>query len=71
MRYFTIILLEIRGFAMIKKYFCDECGARFAAEEKTFIACPECGCYCTYEDTEQGSAEAVKDMTQYENEIEP
>ena len=60
-----------------KKYFCDECGARFTAEPPKptnflppAVRCPRCGCYCCYEDTNKGRAESVRDLTEYENEIE-
>ena len=60
-----------------KKYFCDACGERFTAKPPKptnflppRVSCPVCGCYCTHEDNDHGRAESVRDLTEYENEIE-
>ena len=55
-----------------KKYFCGACDARFdAIPEKISgaVRCPKCGCYCCYEDTPEGSDQALKDLTAYENKL--
>ena len=49
------------------KYFCDECGAEFAAIPSDSLPCPICGCYCTYPDDAKGRAASVKDGLDYEN----
>lgn len=55
-----------------KKYFCGACDARFTAvpcKISGAVECPKCGCYCCYEDTPEGSNQALKDLTAYENEL--
>lgn len=57
---------------MKKQYFCDECNAIFEAEPSKLMLsprCPECGCYCTYENNPKGRAESIRDLIAYENEM--
>lgn len=62
---------------MIKKYFCDACGARFTAAPVVVAVdiirdplCPACGCACVYEDSDAGKRESVAALTEYENKVE-
>ena len=55
---------------MVIEYFCDECGAIFTAKKAKFIRCPKCGCYCCYENTDEGRLQSIKDLTSYENEVD-
>ena len=60
------------------KYFCGCCGKHFESEfpERNEmglhneITCPNCGVYDIYPDTPEGSAQSIKDLTDYENEQE-
>ena len=57
------------------KYFCNSCGKHFACEfperDKlrllNDIVCPKCGAYDIYPDTTEGSRQAIKDYSEYEN----
>lgn len=57
------------------KYFCNSCGTRFEHELSerdkdgllNDIACPHCGAYDIYTDTEEGATQSVKDLSDYEN----
>lgn len=54
----------------MKEYFCDECGAIIKSDKTKNIRCPKCGCYCCFENTKEGRAESISELTKYENEIE-
>lgn len=62
---------------MAYKYFCGYCGHHFSSELPELneyslhnsIACPECGSWDSYPDTEAGAEQSVKDLTDYENSI--
>lgn len=54
---------------MIKKYFCGECGNRFAQATKWSAYCPNCGGYNVYEDTPEGAAESIKELNRYEADL--
>lgn len=57
------------------KYFCNSCGCRFESETPEYdeeglrndIPCPHCGAWDIYADTLEGSAQAVRHQTEYEN----
>lgn len=59
-------------------YFCNSCGHHFASDipERNEIGtlndipCPECGSWDIFPDTSSGSAAAIKEFNEYENEIE-
>ena len=63
---------------MKEKYFCNSCGKHFACEfpERdqlrllNDIVCPKCGTYDIYPDNAEGSRQAIKDYSEYENQIE-
>lgn len=74
--YMMDLLDAIDGEITSAKYFCNECGNRFIADIpyknkhglNNAPCCPVCGCYCTFPDTEKGSADSVQMEINYENE---
>lgn len=62
---------------MTYKYFCGNCGHRFASgkperDAKGYlndIPCPECGAHDTYPDTPAGAAASVRDQIDYEDRL--
>lgn len=54
----------------MNKYFCNTCGLHFESEKTDNVTCPNCGVYDIYPDTAEGASQSVKDLTDYENEIE-
>ena len=59
------------------KYFCNSCGCRFESEMPEYdadglrndIPCPHCGAWDIYPDTAEGSEQAIRHQTEYENKI--